>query len=77
VTDKKRWNELSERTRRLILIGAVFEGLLKVAALIDIARRPASEIKGSKAKWIVAVILVNSAGALPISYFAYGRKKPD
>ncbi len=74
MTDRKQWNELSERTRRLIIVGAAFEGVLKLAALIDIVRRPASEIRGSKKKWVVAVLLVNSAGAVPLSYFAYGRK---
>jgi hypothetical protein len=77
VTNKKRWSELSERTRRLIIIGAALEGVLKIAALIDIVRRPASEIRGSKVKWALTVLFVNSVGAVPISYFAYGRRKHD
>lgn len=71
---KKRWNELSLRTRRLIIVAATFEGLLKVAALIDLARRPADEVHGSKAKWATAIVLVNSGGALPLYYFARGRR---
>jgi len=67
---RKRWNELSLRTRRLIIVPATFEGLLKIAALIDLARRPADEVRGSKAKWATAIVLVNSAGALPLCYFA-------
>ena len=46
---KKRWSELSEGARRLVVLGAVFEGVLKIMALIDLKRRPASEIRGSKA----------------------------
>ena len=60
----RRWTELSERTRRLIILGAAFEGVLKIAALIDIKRRPVSEIRGSKAKWAMAVVLVNSEGRI-------------
>lgn len=58
---RKRWSDLSERTRQRIVLAAAIERILKVVALIDIERRPASEIRGSKAKWAVAVILVNSA----------------
>lgn len=71
---KKRWSELSQRTRRMIVLAATFEGLLKIMALIDIKRRPARQIRGSKTKWALAVTFVNSAGALPIVYFLYGRR---
>jgi hypothetical protein len=55
-------------------LGATFEGLLKILALIDIRRRPAAQIRGSKKKWAAAVVLVNSVGAVPIAYFLYGRR---
>ena len=71
---KKRWDELSPRARKLIITGAAVEGTLKVAALVDLARRPAGEIRGSKAKWMAAIVVVNSAGALPVYYFARGRR---
>jgi len=76
VSEKRRWSELSERTRRLIILGAAFEGILKIMALVDIKRRPDSEIRGSKAKWAAAVVLINSVGAAPIAYFIFGRRKP-
>ena len=72
---QKRWNELSFRTRGLIIVGATFEGLLKIAALIDLVRRPADEVRGSKAKWATAIVVLNSAGALPLFYFARGRRQ--
>jgi hypothetical protein len=72
---KKGWDELSPRSRRLILVGGVFEGVLKLAALVDLARRPASEVRGSKLRWAFAVTLINSVGAAPIAYFAYGRRR--
>ena len=72
---RKRWNDLSPRTRRLIALASVIEGVLKVAALIDLARRPASAVRGSKARWAAAVALINSLGAVPIAYFVWGRRK--
>jgi hypothetical protein len=33
----RRWNDLSERNRRLILVGGAVEAVLKVLALVDIA----------------------------------------
>lgn len=72
---KRRWSDLSVRTRRLIIVGASLEGLLKIAALVDIWRRPASQVKGPKAAWTVAVTLANSVGTVPLSYFFFGRRK--
>jgi len=72
---RKKWNELSPRSRRLIITAGVFEGVLKVAALTDLARRPASEVRGSKLRWALAVTFVNSVGAVPIAYFVRGRRR--
>jgi len=58
----------------LIVAAGAIEGALKAAALIDLARRPSSEVRGSKAAWAVGVSLINSLGALPVAYFAWGRR---
>jgi hypothetical protein len=71
----KKWQSLSPRVRRLLIAGATVEGLVKVAALIDLARRPSREVRGSKLRWAVAITLVNSVGAVPIAYFLRGRKR--
>jgi hypothetical protein len=72
---KRRWSDLSEGRRRLLVtIGAV-DGILKLAALIDIKRRPAPQIRGPKWAWATAVGVVSSAGVLPISYFLFGRRR--
>lgn len=71
---RKRWSDLSTRTRRMLVLGAAFEGILKVLALWDLRCRPANEVRGSKAKWAIALIFVNSVGAVPIAYFVYGRR---
>jgi hypothetical protein len=73
---RKQWSDLSQRTRRLITITAVAEGILKVAALIDLKRRPASQIRGPKWLWATVVTVVSSAGVAPISYFVLGRRQP-
>jgi len=73
---RKQWSDLSERTRRLLITTAVAEGILKVAALADIKRRPASQIRGPKWLWAAVVAVVSSAGVLPISYFVVGRRRP-
>ena len=36
----RRWSDLSEQTRRLLIAAAVADGALRVAALIDMKRRP-------------------------------------
>jgi Phospholipase_D-nuclease N-terminal len=71
----RRWSDLSDRSRRLIIVAASAEAVLKIAVLLDIRRRPASQIRGSKRIWIAAAVLVNSAGIGPLSYFAFGRRR--
>jgi hypothetical protein len=73
---RKQWSDLSEPTRRLLITAAVIEGILKVAALIDIKGRPASQIRGSKWMWASVVTVAGSAGVVPISYFVFGRRQP-
>lgn len=68
-----RWDELSLRTRRLIVAAATVEGIIKIAALADLVRRPATEVRGSKRVWAAVIVVVNSAGAVPLMYFARGR----
>ena len=73
---RKQWSDLSERNRRLLIAAAAVEGILKVAALIDLKRRPAAQIRGPKWLWATAVTVIGSAGVLPISYFVFGRRQP-
>ena len=73
---QRRWSDLSEGTRKLIIVVAVAESVLKGAALIDLRRRPANQVRGSKWLWAPVIAVVNSAGVVPISYFAFGRRRP-
>jgi hypothetical protein len=72
---KKRWSEVDPKLRQVIMVGGAFEAGLKVAALIDLAQRPSQDVRGSKAKWVAAVVLVNSAGLVPILYLLRGRRR--
>jgi len=72
----RQWSDLSEGNRRLLIAVAAADVTLRIAALVDIKRRPASQIRGRKWAWATAVAIVNSAGILPISYFVFGRRQP-
>ena len=72
---KPQWSDLSKRTQRLIIIGAAVETSLKAAALVNLKRRPASEIRGAKWMWIPVLTIVNSAGVAPLTYFLWGRHR--
>ena len=67
----QRWNDLSDRQKTALRLGGVVQVALLIAALTDIRRRPAEQIRGKKRLWI-AVAFVNFVG--PIAYFVFGRK---
>ena len=69
---KKRWADLSTGQRTAVVgAGAVQIGL-QIAALVDLRRRPAAEISGSKPLW-AALSFLNFLG--PLAYFAFGRRR--
>lgn len=72
---RRQWSDLSQRTRRLLTITAIAEAILKLAALIDLKRRPASQVRGPKWLWATVLAIVSSAGVVPISYFVFGRRQ--
>ena len=71
---RKRWSDLDPRQQKAVMAAGTIEAVLKTAALIDLARRPARQVRGSKAVWAAAIALVNAAGAVPIAYFLRGRR---
>ena len=68
----KRWSDLSPTQQKLIAAAAAGELSLKVAALIDLRRRPREQVRGPKSMWVV-LMFVNLIG--PVSYFVFGRRK--
>jgi hypothetical protein len=75
VMARRRWGDLDERTRRLIVAGGAVEGVLKAVALADLRRRPASEVRGRKLVWGLAIGLAGSAGTVPLAYLLFGRRR--
>ena len=70
---KQRWRDLSPRRRAIIVGAGLVQVTLAVAALRDLSRRPAAQVRGPKGAW-VAASFVNGIG--PIAYFACGRRRP-
>ena len=68
---KKKWSDLTPRQKQAICVGGALEAVMTVAALRDLARRPADQVRGSKAAWVVS-FFVQPFG--PITYFLTGRR---
>jgi hypothetical protein len=71
---RRRWSDLNPRTQQAIMLAGGVEAGLKIAALIDLAERPARHVRGSRVRWAAVITLVNSAGVVPIVYFLRGRR---
>ena len=72
ITHRKQWGDLTTAQQAgLVLVGVIQVALL-AAALIDIRRRSADELNGSKRLWTLAAF-VNFIG--PLAYFIFGRKR--
>ncbi|MCW2719518.1 PLDc N-terminal domain-containing protein [Pseudonocardia sp.] len=72
MSPKRRWSDLTERQRRLLVAAGVVEAGLKCAALRDLRRRPEGQLRGPKWVWAVAVLVVNTLGSL--AYFTLARR---
>ena len=70
---KRKWSDLSRRQQTAIAVGGVAEVLATTAMLVDLARRPASTIRGPKALWL-GLSVVQPVG--PLAYFTIGRIHP-
>ena len=70
----KQWNDLTDTQKRGIVLLGALQLVLLAAALIDIRRRNADAINGSKRLW-TALVFINFIG--PIAYFLFGRKRPE
>jgi hypothetical protein len=67
---RRSWSDLSDRSKTAVLVLASIQMSLAVTAWIDLARRPASLVRGRKVAW-AAVIAVDFVG--PAAYFRLGR----
>ena len=70
-TKKKKWSELSPKTRAAIVAGAFAEVVVTSVALRDLVRRPAALVRGPKPLW-GAALFVQPVGS-PL-YLLVGRR---
>lgn len=71
-------NELSQLPAPVlwaIIAVAIAQVSLEVYAIVDIVRRPASQIVGKKVWWVLLVVFVNLIGA--VIYLVAGRKPAE
>ena len=68
---KKKWSHLTVAQKRIIYVAGAVEVVATAAALRDLARRPADQVRGPKAVWVVA-FFVQPVG--PLAYFAAGKR---
>ena len=68
---KKSWSDLSRMQRRLIVAAGAAEAVLTAAAVRDLARRPAGDVRGPKPVWLLS-FAVQPVG--PLAYLALGRR---
>ena len=67
------WTDLSPAQRLAVMVAAVIQVALLIAALQDIRKRSSDELRGSKGMW-AAISFINFVG--PLAYFLWGRQ-PD
>ncbi|GAA3691496.1 hypothetical protein GCM10023081_31190 [Arthrobacter ginkgonis] len=70
--DRKHWKDLTKAQQARVLSLGALQIALQTAAIKDITKRPAYQIKGPKAAWIAGTF-INFIG--PIAYFVFGRRK--
>jgi phospholipase D-like protein len=68
---KKKWSEFSTSQKRLVYVGGALEAVTTLTALRDLKRRPADQVRGPKAAWLLACV-VQPVG--PLAYLAVGRR---
>jgi hypothetical protein len=67
----RTWSELSTLQQRAICVVGAAETVVTLAALRDLRRRPAGQVRGPKVAWGLGVF-VQPVG--PIAYFIAGRR---
>jgi Phospholipase_D-nuclease N-terminal len=71
MTSMQRWSDLTRTQQRLIIALAVVEMAFTATALVDLARRPARDVRGPKQLWLLGCF-VQPVG--PIAYLTLGRR---
>lgn len=74
MSEKKRWQDLTDGQRLAIVAAGSVELALTATALTDLARRPRERVRGPKALWAL-VSFVQPFG--PVAYLFCGRRKAE
>ena len=69
------WRDLTPRQRQAMMVRGGLQFAVLSAAMYDLRRRPASQIRGPKLLW-AAICLVNYLGVGPLAYLLLGRRQP-
>lgn len=72
MASRRRWSDLTERQRGLVIGAAAAEWAAKGVALLDLTRRPQSRLRGPKWLWAAAILVLNTVG--PLAYFTAARR---
>ena len=67
---KKKWSDLTQRQRRILVAAGLVEAVLTTVASRDLASRPADRVRGPKRLWALA-FAVQPFG--PIAFLLVGR----
>jgi len=71
MSQKKTWADLTPVQRAAIIAGGTVELVVTAVALRDLARRPASMVRGPKLLWATTFV-VQPFG--PVGYLTLGRR---
>jgi hypothetical protein len=73
VQPKKRWSDLTSGQRVAVVAASAVELALTAAALLDLARRPRTQVRGPKVLWFLGCF-IQPIG--PSAYMKFGRRLP-
>jgi hypothetical protein len=71
MASKKRWSDLTSTQQRLIIASAAVELAFTATALVDLARRPADQVRGPKPLWVLGCFVQPLE---PLGYLVLGRR---
>ena len=69
---KKKWSDLTQTQQRRIIAAGAVELVVTTIALVDLARRESSLVRGPTSLWLLGM-LVQPVG--PIAYLSLGRRR--
>lgn len=69
---RSKWQDMTRGQRAFVVVGAGIEIALTTVAVVDLARRPAEQVRGPKVGWLLGCV-IQPVG--PIAYLTLGRRR--